>query len=83
MAHLLTLTRKVTLKYWSFFLVLFNILIYLIDFDLTPNRGDCFSIRGLARDYCAFKGKNFSLVKKASFKGRTKFRKSTKDFWLF
>ena len=27
MAHLLTLTRKVTLKYWSFFLVLFNILI--------------------------------------------------------
>ena len=28
----------------------------IIDFDLTPNRGDCFSIRGLARDYCAFKG---------------------------
>ena len=50
----------------------------IIDFDLTPNRGDCFSIRGLARDYCAFKGKNFSSVKKASFKGGTKFRKKIK-----
>ena len=50
----------------------------IIYFDLTPNRGDCFSIRGLARDYCAFKGKNLSSVKKASFKGGAKFRKKIK-----
>ena len=47
----------------------------IIDFDLTPNRGDCFSVKGLARDYCAFKGQKFSSVKKISFKGETKFNK--------
>ena len=26
-----------------------------IDFDLTPNRGDAFSLKGLARDYWALK----------------------------
>ena len=26
---------------------------YVIDFDITPNRGDCFSIDGLVRDYAA------------------------------
>ena len=38
----------------------------IIDFDLTPNRGDCFSVKGLARDYCAYKDKKFSsnLIKK-------------------
>ncbi len=50
----------------------------VIDFDLTPNRGDCFSIKGLARDYCAFKGKKFSSVKKISFKGKAKFTKEIK-----
>ena len=34
----------------------------IIDFDLTPNRGDCFSVKGLARDYCAYKDKKFSLI---------------------
>ena len=38
----------------------------VIDFDLTPNRGDCFSTKGLARDYCAFKGKKFSSLKKVN-----------------
>ena len=28
---------------------------YVIDFDITPNRGDCFSIDGLVRDYAAYK----------------------------
>ena len=50
----------------------------IIDFDLTPNRGDCFSVKGLARDYCAFKNKKFSLVTKTSFKGETKFSKKIK-----
>ena len=50
----------------------------IIDFDLTPNRGDCFSVKGLARDYCAFKGQKFSSVKKISFKGETKFTKKIK-----
>ena len=50
----------------------------VIDFDLTPNRGDCFSTKGLARDYCAFKGKKFSSVKKVSFKGGAKFTKKIK-----
>ena len=50
----------------------------VIDFDLTPNRGDCFSTKGLARDYCAFKGKKFSSVKKVSFKGGAKFIKKIK-----
>ncbi len=47
----------------------------IIDFDLTPNRGDCFSVKGLARDYCAYKDKKFSSVKKISFKGENKFNK--------
>ena len=47
----------------------------IIDFDLTPNRGDCFSVKGLARDYCAYKDKKFSSVKKISFKGEKKFNK--------
>ena len=34
-----------------------------IDFDLTPNRGDAFSLKGLARDYWAFK--NQDLYKKS------------------
>ena len=50
----------------------------IIDFDLTPNRGDCFSVKGLARDYCAFKGKKFSSVRKNSFKGEKKFNKKIK-----
>ncbi len=50
----------------------------IIDFDLTPNRGDCFSIKGLARDYCAYKDKKFSSIKKASFKGENKFNKKIK-----
>ena len=50
----------------------------IIDFDLTPNRGDCFSIKGLARDYCAYKDKKFIFVKKTSFKGKTKFNKKIK-----
>jgi len=50
----------------------------IIDFDLTPNRGDCFSVKGLARDYCAFKNKKFSSVTKTSFKGETKFSKKIK-----
>ena len=50
----------------------------IIDFDLTPNRGDCFSVKGLARDYCAFKGKKFSSATKNSFKGKTKFNKKIK-----
>ena len=50
----------------------------IIDFDLTPNRGDCFSIKGLARDYCAFKDKKFSSAAQASFKGKTKFNKKIK-----
>ena len=50
----------------------------IIDFDLTPNRGDCFSIKGLARDYCAYKDKKFSIVKKTSFKGEAKFNKKIK-----
>ena len=49
----------------------------VIDFDLTPNRGDCFSTKGLARDYCAFKGKKFSSVKKVSFKGEASPLKDT------
>ena len=50
----------------------------IIDFDLTPNRGDCFSVKGLARDYCAFKGKKFSSATKNSFKGKKKFNKKIK-----
>ncbi len=50
----------------------------IIDFDLTPNRGDCFSVKGLARDYCAYKNKKFSLVTKNFFKGETKFNKKIK-----
>ena len=41
----------------------------IIDFDLTPNRGDCFSVKGLARDYCAYKDKKFSSATKSYFKG--------------
>ena len=37
----------------------------IIDFDLTPNRGDCFSVKGLARDYCAYKDKKFSSATKS------------------
>ena len=51
----------------------------IIDFDLTPNRGDCFSVKGLARDYCAFKEKRF-LTTKSTFKGETKFKKK---IWAF
>ena len=47
----------------------------VIDFDLTPNRGDCFSVKGLARDYCAYKDKKFSSETKTSLKGETKFSK--------
>jgi phenylalanyl-tRNA synthetase beta chain len=50
----------------------------IIDFDLTPNRGDCFSVKGLARDYCAFKNKKLSSEIKTSFKGETKFSKKIK-----
>ena len=50
----------------------------IIDFDLTPNRGDCFSVKGLARDYCAYKEKKFSSDTKTSFKGKTKFNKKIK-----
>ncbi len=50
----------------------------IIDFDLTPNRGDCFSVKGLARDYCAYKDKKFTSVTKASFKGENKFNKKIK-----
>ena len=48
----------------------------VIDFDLTPNRGDCFSVKGLARDYCAFKNQKFSTSRSVSFKGQHKFEKS-------
>jgi Phenylalanyl-tRNA synthetase beta subunit len=41
-----------------------------IDFDLTPNRGDAFSLKGLARDYWAFK--NQDLYKK-SFSSKNNF----------
>tara|TARA_B100001559_G_scaffold239101_1_gene202096 strand:+ start:507 stop:2525 length:2019 start_codon:yes stop_codon:yes gene_type:complete len=50
----------------------------IIDFDLTPNRGDCFSVKGLARDYCAFKNKKFSSETKTSFKRDIKFSKKIK-----
>ena len=44
-----------------------------IDFDLTPNRGDAFSLKGLARDYWAFKNqdlykKSFSSKNNLTFK---------------
>ena len=50
----------------------------IIDFDLTPNRGDCFSVKGLARDYCAFKEKKFSSITKSTFKGESKLNKKIK-----
>ena len=50
----------------------------IIDFDLTPNRGDCFSVKGLARDYCAFKEKKFSPATKSPHKGKKKFNKKIK-----
>ncbi len=50
----------------------------IIDFDLTPNRGDCFSVKGLARDYCAFKDKKFSNPLREAFKGDCKFIKKIK-----
>ena len=50
----------------------------IIDFDLTPNRGDCFSVKGLARDYCAYKDKKFSSATRISFKGEKKFNKELK-----
>ena len=50
----------------------------IIDFDLTPNRGDCFSVKGLARDYCAFKDKKLSLPPKVYFKGNNKLIKKIK-----
>ena len=50
----------------------------IIDFDLTPNRGDCFSVKGLARDYCAFKDKKFSKPLREAFKGDCKFIKKIK-----
>ena len=52
----------------------------IIDFDLTPNRGDCFSVKGLARDYCAFKDKKFYSAPKSSFKGEKKFNKKINLF---
>ena len=48
----------------------------VIDFDLTPNRGDCFSIKGLARDYCAFKNKKFVTTRSFTFKGKKEFKKN-------
>ena len=33
---------------------------YVIDIEFTPNRGDCLSVYGTARDYCAFKGKKIN-----------------------
>ena len=50
----------------------------IIDFDLTPNRGDCFSVKGLARDYCAFKDKKLSLPTKVYSKGNNKLIKKIK-----
>ena len=50
----------------------------VIDFDLTPNRGDCFSVKGLARDYCAFKNKKFVFSESFSFKGKNEFKKNIK-----
>ncbi len=50
----------------------------IIDFDLTPNRGDCFSVKGLARDYCAFKDKKLSPPPKVYFKGNNKLIKKIK-----
>jgi len=50
----------------------------VIDFDLTPNRGDCFSVKGLARDYCAFKNKKFVSSQSFSFKGKNEFKKNIK-----
>ncbi len=50
----------------------------IIDFDLTPNRGDCFSVKGLARDYCAFKDKKLSRPSKVYFKGNNKLIKKIK-----
>ena len=46
----------------------------VIDFDLTPNRGDCFSVKGLARDYCAYKEKIF-FSKKSSLKEKKNLQK--------
>ena len=34
----------------------------VINFDLTPNRGDCFSVKGLIRDYCALKNITFFVL---------------------
>ena len=48
-----------------------------IDFDLTPNRGDAFSLMGLARDYWAFK--NQDLYKKSlSSKNNLTFKRDLK-----
>ena len=47
----------------------------LVKLDLTPNRGDCFSVKGLARDYCAFKNKKFVITRSFSFKGKNEFKK--------
>ena len=48
-----------------------------IDFDLTPNRGDAFSLKGLARDYWAFK--NQDLYKKSfSSKNNLTFKRDLK-----
>ena len=47
----------------------------VINFDLTPNRGDCFSVKGLIRDYCALKNITFSLKKTHNFKSTKVFTK--------
>ena len=50
----------------------------VINFDLTPNRGDCFSVKGLIRDYCALKNITFSLKKTHNFKSTKVFTKKIK-----
>ena len=45
----LTIMRRWANCWWSYLELNDNI----IEIGLTPNRGDCFSIRGIARDVCA------------------------------
>lgn len=33
---------------------------YIIEIDLTPNRGDCLSVKGVARDLCAYFSQNLN-----------------------
>ena len=49
----------------------------IIDFDLTPNRGDCFSLKAWQETIVRTKIKNF-FSNKTSFKGETKFNKKIK-----